>query len=154
MNKEKLMQDLQQLSEMDPNKHDGSYELMREIVSAYASMDDLSMCDFLDLNAVYAMAVGTWKLNTEKKKEYVNSGHLPDSEKARMTQVIDRIWDNACKNVYENRELSPKVSLGMFGTGFYSFQNKTTDECARSFIKMLVDIKDMQDDEQIFSAFF
>ena len=38
----------------------------------------------------------------------------------------------------------------MFGTGFYSFQNKTTDECSQAFIKMLVDISDMQNDDDMF----
>ena len=149
MNKTKLLQDIQQIPEMNPDKHDGSYELMREIVTSYSMMDDLSVCNYRDLNAIYMMAIGTWKLNPEKKKEYIQKGNLPDFEKERMTNVIDRIWDNACNNMYENRE-SDKPSIGMFGTGFYSFQNKTTTQCVQDFIMMLVDIKDMEDDSQMF----
>ena len=149
MNREELLNDLRAVPEMDPDEHDGSYELMREIVSSYKTLGDYSQCNFRDLNAIYMMAIGTWKLNAEKKKEYVKLGHLSDAEKSRMEQVIDRIWDNACHNRYQNREQN-KPSIGMFGTGFYSFQNKTTDTCAQEFIKMLVDIADMQYDNEMF----
>ena len=91
MNKEELLNDLKQKSELIPDEHDGSYELMREIVGAYGKLNDYSMCTFLDLNAVHAMAIGSWKLDAEKKKEYVNKGCLPDSEKKHMAEVIDRV---------------------------------------------------------------
>ena len=120
MNREELLKDLTNVPDMDPDEHDGSYELMREIVASYATMTDYSVCNFRDLNAIYMMAIGTWKLNPEKKKEYVKLGHLPDTEKDRMVQVIDRIWDNACQGKYQNKERN-KPSIGMFGTGFYSF---------------------------------
>ena len=149
MNREELLNDLRAVPEMDPDEHDGSYELMREIVASYKTLGDYSQCNFRDLNAIYMMAIGTWKLNAEKKKDYVKQGHLSDAEKSRMEQVIDRIWDNACHSKYQNREQN-KPSIGMFGTGFYSFQNKTTDECAQAFIKMLVDIADMQYDNEMF----
>ena len=149
MNKEELLKDLKAVPEMVPDDHDGSYELIREIVASYKTMGDYSHCNFRDLNAIYMMAIGTWKLNAEKKKDYVKQGHLSDNEKNRIDQVIDRIWDNACNSKYQNREQN-KPSIGMFGTGFYSFQNKTTDECVQSFIKMLVDIADMQNDNEMF----
>ena len=149
MNKEKLLQDMKMLTEMDPDKHDGSYEIMREIVNSYAVMTDYSNCDYNDLNAIYLMAVGTWKLNPEKKKESILKTHLPQSEKERMIQVLDRVWDNACRNLYQNR-VGDKPSVGMFGTGFYSFQNMTDDTKVQLFIKMLLDIKDMADENAIF----
>ena len=117
MKKEQILEELKQKSEMVPDEHDGSYELMREIVSSYAKMDSLDECGFRDLNAVYAMAIGTWKMNTEKKKEYVEKSCLPESEKKRMAAVLDKVWDNACHKKYENRENENKPSVGMFGTG-------------------------------------
>ena len=149
MNKEELLKDLTSVTEMNPDEHDGSYELMRETVASYATISDYSVCNFRDLNAIYMMAIGTWKANPEKKKEYVKAGNLPDAEKDRLVLVIDRIWDNACHGKYQNRERN-NPSIGMFGTGFYSFQNKTTDECAQKFIKMLVDIAGMDDDNKMY----
>ncbi len=149
MNVEELLKDLTSVPDMKPDEHDGSYELMREIVSSYSTMSDYSVCNFRDLNAVYMMAVGSWKSNPEKKKEYIRQGHLSDFEKDRMVKVIDRIWDNACHSKYQNNE-NNKPSIGMFGTGFYSFQNKTNDECSQEFVKMLVDISQMDDDNEMF----
>lgn len=143
------MRIINQEPEMDPDAHDGSYELMRNIVSSYSKIVDYSVIDYKDLNAVYAMAIGTFKLNVEKKKDYVNEGHLPDSEKARMETVIDKVWDNACRSLYENREAN-KPTIGMFGTGFYSFERSADQESCQRFIKMMVDISNLSEDGQIF----
>ena len=150
MNKERLLADLKATPELNPDEYDGSYELMREIVASYKRLGDFSQCNYLDLNAIYSMAIGTWKLNLQKKKEYVMKGHLPINEKSRMERVLDRVWDSACKKKYQHI-YKDKPTIGMFGTGFYSFQNSTTDYCVREFIQMLVDIADMQDDDVIFN---
>ena len=149
MDSRKIIEMLNQEPEMNPDLHDGSYELMREIVESYSHVDSYSVLNFKDLNAVYAMAIGTWKLNVEKKKEYVNAGHLPDDEKETMADVIDDVWDKACRGKYSNRE-GNKPSIGMFGTGFFSFERNTDDISCQKFIKMLVDIADLTDDNQIF----
>ena len=124
MDPKELIQKINQEPEMNPDSHDGSYELMREIIESYSTVQDIKELDFKDLNAVYAMAIGTWKLNPEKKKAYVNEGHLDSEEKTRMTGIIDSVWDKACWNKYENRE-GKGPSIGMFGTGFYSFERNT-----------------------------
>lgn len=150
MNKAEILEELKKKSEMIPDEHDGSYELMREIVSSYAKKESLDDCDFRDLNAVYAMAIGTWKMNTEKKKEYVEKTCLPEAEKSRLAAVLDKVWDNACHKKYENREDEVKPSVGMFGTGFYSFERDVSDKNVAAFISMLVDISTIDDDKEIF----
>ena len=150
MDSKEIIEMLNQEPEMNPDAHDGSYELMREIIKSYSAMDDYSTIDYKDLNAVYAMAIGTWKLNVEKKKEYVFSGHLPQSEKDKMRSVIDKIWNNACIRKYENRENQEKPSIGMFGTGFYSFERNADQRSSQEFIKMMVDISVLDDDNQIY----
>lgn len=151
MTPEELLLKLNEQPEIDPDSHDGSYELMREIIKSYSTINDYSVIDYKDLNAVYAMALGTWKLNVERKKEYVNNGHLPSGEKTRMAQVIDHVWDNACYSRYENRE-NNKSSIGMFGTGFYSFERNADDSSSQRFIKLMVDISNMTDDDQMYDC--
>lgn len=150
MNATELLNALNQEPEMNPDLHDGSYELMREIVKSYSTINDYSEIDYKDLNAVYAMVIGTWKLNVERKKEYINNGHLSLIEKRRLSEVIDRVWDNACRSKYENRE-NNRPSIGMFGTGFYSFERNADDASSQRFIKLLVDIADLNDDNQIYN---
>ena len=148
LNVEKLMNDLKKQPEMDPDKHDGCYELMREIVKCYANLDSLSACTNRDLNAVYSVPLGTWKLNVEKKKEYINHTCLSPNDKTKMNQLIDRVWDDACYSKYENREKG-KPSIGLFGTGFYFF-SEVEGEKAGQFIQMLIDIDAQTDDEKMF----
>lgn len=149
MNSEELLKKLNQESEMNPDAHDGSYELMRSIIAAYSTLSDYSSIDYKDLNAVYAMAIGTWKLNPEKKKDYVNEGHLSQYAKTHMASIIDRVWDNACVGKYENRE-GKGPSIGMFGTGFYTFKDKADADSCRRFIELMVDISDLSDDDEMF----
>ena len=149
MDSKEIIALLNQEPEMNPDLHDGSYELMREIVESYSNMDDYSELNYKDLNAIYAMALGTWKLNVEKKKEYVYASHLPDDEKQTLANIIDDVWDKACRGKYNNRE-SKGPSIGMFGTGFYSFESKTDDKSCQRFIELLVEISDLDDDDQIF----
>ena len=141
---------LQKQPEIIPDSHDGSYELLRETVKAYTSIRDYTIIDYLDLNALYLMVIGTWKHGIERKKETIISSHLPEVEKTRLMAVIDRVWSRACSHEYSNRYDDNSDSIGMFGTGFLSFNGKTTDQCARSFVKMCVDIFGLEDDDTIY----
>jgi hypothetical protein len=153
MDRDRLLHDLQQKQELQPDLHDGSYEIMRETIAAYATLDDYSQVTYLDLNAIYLMAVISWKINVEKKKEKINQSCLPNEQKIRLSNLIDRIWDDTCRRKYGNIENPQKPSVGMFGTGFYSFEGKTTDDCAKAFVKMCVDISKMgtEDSDTIFN---
>ena len=152
MNREQILEELNRKPEMIPDEHDGSYELMREIISSYSKVSSLDECGYRDLNAIYAMAIGTWKLNVEKKKEYIDKTVLPEEEKQRLASVLDKVWNNTCRKLYSNCETENKPSIGMFGTGFYSFEKDTDDKDIRLFIKALVDISNMEDDDEMFNV--
>ena len=144
-----IVTELLNVSEMDPDKHDGSYELMRSTIYAYENMKDLSNLDYEDLNLVYLMCVGTWKHSVAKKEERIEASHLPVEQKDAIKRKLQEIWNNAAELKYENRENNAQ-SIGMFGTGFYSFVGKTDSASVQSFIKMCISISHMQDIEQIF----
>lgn len=142
-----ISQELQHIDEMDPDKHDGSYELARETVYAYKNMDTLDKIDFKDMNLLYHMIIGTWRQKVDIKKKSISESHLPDSEKTRLTDLLDTIWENANNNTYSNRE--GDASIGMFGTVFNSFYDVEKNDCIR-FIQMCIDILDNDSDEEIF----
>ena len=144
-----LLQELKNKQELIADQHDGSYELMRAIVKAYRNVDE-SVLDYNDLNAVYLMSVGTWKHGIPVKKKIIDSSHLTEESKTDLKKLLDEIWSNSINNAYDNHEPSDTGIFGMFGTGFYSFQKKTDDKSVRGFIKMCVDISDMDDDEEMF----
>lgn len=125
--------------ELDPDIHDGSYKLVRETVNAYANMSDLSNVDYKDLNLVYLMSVGTWKQKVPAKKKTITDSNLPQTEKDRLTAILEKIWFKAENYEYQNKEKG-RPSIGMFGTGFFTFLGKTDDVSPRNFIQMCIDI--------------
>ena len=123
-----IMNDLRMKDEMDPDQHDGCYELMRETIEAYGKMADLSVVDYTDLNLVYLTTVGTWSHGIDAKKKTVNDSHLPQDDKEYLCMLWDDIWEKAGQGKYGNYEASAKDgrSIGLFGTGFFSFKRKSS----------------------------
>lgn len=142
-----LIQKLQHCKEMIPDKHDASYEIVRDTIRAYSHIDDLSILDYRDLNLVYLMAIGTWRQQIQAKKKTIAESHLLEEDKESLTALIDKAWENTLRKEYTNSD----DSFGMFGTGFFTFQDKTDDASPKNFIKMCIDIMDLDDDNAIFN---
>lgn len=145
-----IVRNLQKSEELDPDSHDASYQLVRAVIEEYAGMDDLSVLNYRDLNLVYLMTVGTWKQKIPGKKKTINESSLPDASKRRLCDLLDEEWALAEKEYYSNQE-EGRASIGLFGTGFFSFNGKTDDASPRNFIQMCIDIKDMTDETAIFN---
>ena len=148
----RLIEYLQAQPDIDPPEYDGSYEMVTETVRAYADLSDYSVIDYHDLNAVYLMAVITSRHSFDRKRETLSKSHLPELEKTRLLALLDEIQRKTEGLEYEHARSGSDGQgvYGMFGTGFYSFKNKTTDQSAKDFIKMCADILPMADDEAIF----
>lgn len=144
-----ILNKLKTTPEMIPDEHDGSYELMRATVSAYRGVDE-TLLDFLDLNTIYLMAIGTWKHGVPVKKKSIEQSHLSQKSKQELNEVLDKIYSSAKDGRYKYREKEEPGTFGMFGTGFYSFKNKTNNKSARALIQMCIDISNMTDDNEMF----
>ena len=146
-----IMNFLQDQSDIAPDEYDGSYELLRETVRSYATLRDYAAVNYQDLNVLYLMVIGTWKHGVERKKATISDSHLPEVEKLRLQSLIDRLWERVCSKGYSHQEENyDQPQMGMFGTGFYSFLGKTTDQCAKDFVRMCVEIEPMEDDDAIY----
>ncbi len=150
MEREEVLNELKKQQELDPDLHDGSYELMRSIVAEYAKLGEYSKCTYKDLDAIYYMAIGTWTFNAEQKKDKIKLSCLDDTAKEHLCQVVDNVWDKACEDKYQNRE-GDKASIGMFGSGFRTFSRNANDAEVQEFIPMLVDISMLNDTEEMFT---
>lgn len=144
-----LIQKLLHAEEMEPDKHDGAYELVRETIRAYSELEDLSICDYKDLNLVYLMTIGTWKQKVNAKKKTVEESHLSEESKTKLKDLLDTIWYRAERKEYINS--IDEGSFGMFGTGFYTFERTTDEKSPKNFIQACIDILDLEDDEEIYS---
>ena len=145
-----IVQELLRADEMEPDTHDATYELIREVINSYEIMGDLSVCDYRDLDLVYLMSVGTWRHGFDSKKKTIDASHLPDSEKSRLKNLLDELGERAKRGEYaNNKEIN--ANFGMFGTGLYTFGQKTDEHSPKDFIQMCIDIKDLSNDEEIFN---
>lgn len=148
---DRIMKKLKETEELDPDKYDGSYELMRETIRAYSNLNDYSTLDYNDLNLVYHMCLGTWRLGIEAKKKSIYNSHLDYEKKERLIKKLDEIWNRAENAEYQHQESDrADVIVGMFSTGLSSFVSKTDNDSVQRFIKMCVDILDLYDDDPIF----
>lgn len=145
-----IVQNLQHAKEIDPDSHDGSYELMRATINAYAQMKDLSFCDYKDLNLIYHMSIGTWKQGIAAKKNTIRESNLSKTQKEHLVETLDNVCKKASKNAYSNNT-GGNFSIGMFGTGFFTFKGKTDQDSPRNFIQMCIDIMEMNDENEIFN---
>lgn len=147
MDRKELISKLKNTNDIAPDNYDGSYELVREIVNSYSNVSNTSLITSKDLDAIYSMALGTWRMSVDKKKEYISDGILPELEKQRLYDLIDDVWDKACTKKYSYCEMKDKPSIGMFGTGFFRF--KISNENARKFIGLLTQMKDWSDESSL-----
>lgn len=150
-----IINDLKEKEEMNAEQHDGCYELIRETVEAYSKLSDFSALDYKDLNLLYLTTVGTWSQGLVSKKKMVNESNLAPDDKGYLTMLWDDVWEKARRGEYGNYDASAKEgrSIGLFGTGFFSFKRKNsapTSEQVESFIRMLIDLLPMTEDDAMF----
>ena len=141
---------LQNKTELIPNTYDASYELVTEVVKSYAKMQDLSECDYNDLDLIYLSTVGTWKHSVEKKIDSVNKSNLPKIEKERLIAYITNLWERVNAREFTHCEDESKITFGMFGTGFYTTKTKTDPFNAQKLIQMCIDLLAVDNDEKAF----
>ena len=95
---EQLFNKLKSASDIVPDTHDGSYELVQKTVEAYASMDSLTGIDYNDLDLIYYMSVGSWKkhgISFDKKRNAINKSHLDGERKQKLNEVISEVMVKA-----------------------------------------------------------
>ena len=133
MNQE-ILNKLKHASELSPDEHDGSYELVRTIVSAYRDVDE-AVLDYHDLNAIYLMCIGTWRHSYDKKHEAVHATHLSEIRKQELDHLIDDLRHRAEAGAYKNQEkLFPaQAILGCSVLGSTRFRvRQISNRCAPS----------------------
>ncbi|NLY71825.1 MAG: hypothetical protein GX076_09150 [Clostridiales bacterium] len=140
----KLLLDIKTMPDVIPDEHDGSYELVRETVNSLA-VTPSDRLDVPDLELLYFMAVGTWKGGERFRIEKIRKSNLPIEEKERLTAVFNKVVEKAKRHEYQN--YVGQWSVGMFGTGFYSF--RSDKENAQKFLSLCVEISKMDDEDKI-----
>ena len=149
----KMIEELKTIPDVDPDKHDGSYELVRETVESLSTIPREQL-DINDLDLLYFMVVGTWRSGVDVKRQKIKDSHLDTVEKDRLSAILEKVKEKAVQHSYENIAEEGKNlgwSIGMFGTGFHTFASKADKESAQRFISLCVELKDMNDDEAMYA---
>lgn len=148
----KIIEELKTIEDINPEKHDGSYELVRETIKSLSTIPN-DMVDINDLDLLYAMVVGTWRMGIDVKQQKIKESNLDNNEKERLLSILEKVKEKAINHYYDNIKLKGQNSgwsIGMFGTGFQTFASKSDKESARRFISLCINLVDMNDDEAIF----
>ncbi|MDD2503849.1 MAG: AAA family ATPase [Clostridia bacterium] len=147
MNKEtfsKWLKTIKNMPDVVPDEHDGSYELIRETVNSLANTP-IDRLDVADMELLYFMAVGTWKGGEKFRLEKIRKSNLPIEEKVRLTSIFNIVVEKAKRHEYQNTE--GQWSVGMFGTGFYSF--RSDKENARKFLLLCIELNRIDDEDKL-----
>ncbi len=131
---------LKEASEINPYTYDGSYLLTRKVVEAYKEAN-FDLIDNKDIELIYFSTIGTWRSSFQNKKERALNSNLPISKKEEIVSLIDKLEQDTLNRVYEHSSDagSDKPIMGMFGTGFGSF-NKTDNEAIKKLINLFVEV--------------
>ena len=144
MNYNKTIRELKKIDEIDPNKHDGCYELVTEIVSFLGEVDRKKL-NYKDLNLLYLMTIGPVKFQTRIKK--VEESSLEENHKEKIRKKLKEIRKKENEKEYQSKEFE----MGLFGTGFYSFakgNDKPQDRQVQKLIELFGKIHKIKGEEK------
>ncbi len=150
MSKSTIIKNLKQQPEMDHDKHDGSYRVVRETVKCLSNIE-LEQIDIVDLNMLYLMTVGTWKSSFDNKRKQINNSNLKSKDKQYLLEIVNDSEKKAESNYFGNHENNDNDHMGMFGSGFMSFAGKSNKEEAQYFIDFDLSIHKLNDEDEIIS---
>ncbi|TMS41078.1 MAG: DUF3578 domain-containing protein [Methanobacterium sp.] len=129
----------------NPNLHDGSYELVNKTVE-FISKVNPSKLNVKDMDLLYLMTIGTWKCGWYCKEQRIENSNLKEDDKKSLIQVLNSVHGKLENGEYNNSQ----DHVGMFGTGFMTFEGKLNEDDARKFLSLCIELKKAYDDEVMF----
>ena len=146
----RLIAVLKDQTDIDPVTYDASYTLLPETVKAYRSVTDFSRVGYRDMDLLYNMVIRTGRSTLEDKKAAIRGSHLPESEQNRLIALLDEVAAKAERGEYgyrSARQPAQAGEFGMFGTCFFSFEERISEEDARDFVRMCMDVQETQEED-------
>lgn len=131
----------------NPDLYDGSYKLVDKTVR-YLSKLDSEEYNISDMDMLYLMTIGTWQHGWDKKQNKISESSLKKEDKYALSQILNDVKLLASNKSYTTS--LEKNNVGMFGTGFMTFNNNMNNKDVIKFLKMCVDIQDLEDIDEIF----
>lgn len=149
MDKKLIIDELKQKNEILPYEYDGTYRSVQETVECYAKLRKTTLLDHNDLDLLYFLSLGIWKPDKMQRKLHVQKSHLLHNDKLLLDRSLERIWCKGSKMLFTH--VIEKQEMDFLTTPF-SFKDSPaakSSESIQSFIKMCVNILEIDKDSQI-----
>lgn len=161
MNKD-LFETLKTATEIDPDTHDGSYNLVQETVAIYARYPEVKIKKEDLLLIIRASTIQTNEKSfdqylygrpaVEKKQSEIIPCNLPEDEKANEKDTLSKLFHAMWERREEYENYSASKGIGMFRGDMRSCHS-VTDEGAKTFIDALIEIQKQPDaDDEFYFA--
>ncbi|MBR4022744.1 MAG: AAA family ATPase, partial [Ruminococcus sp.] len=143
---------LKRRNEVIPDEFDGSYSSVRTAVKLYSYIRNVNVIDYNDLDLLYTLSLGIWKLDTDEMNARIQKSHLFHNDKLRLYSNIDKIINLNKRKMYSHSDDTASTQIL---NDFISFkftglaQNNTV---IQSFIKLCIDIIELGNDEAIYET--
>lgn len=153
-----LLEKIKNAEDIIPEKHDGSYQLVRETVAAYSRHPEL---EIKKADIILIIRLSTIQIREDSTDDYIygrssEKGHseivpcnLPDYEKDGLSKFFHDLWGR--REQFENFRVTK--GIGMFKGDMRSC-SAIDDESARIFIELLIELykSSALDDESYFKV--
>ena len=136
---------MKESEDIDPNKYDASYALIRKIADSYKGIR-LDSLNYKDLELFYFSVIGTWKSSYDNKRDRIIASNLPDGKKSELITFLDELHTATDAGFYELSKDADKKHMGMFGTGFGTFKGLDDGDVHR-LLDMFIKINSTNDED-------
>ena len=104
MDKQDLLVLLKRRNEVIPDEFDGSYSSVRTAVKLYSYIRNVNVIDYNDLDLLYTLSLGIWKLDTDEMNARIQKSHLFHNDKLRLYSNIDKIINLNKRKMYSHSD--------------------------------------------------
>lgn len=147
----KIYSILKETPELNAYEYDGSYQCVKDTIKEYKKTANLKSFTVDDMNFIYSIVVGSWKMSIDVRKNRLKQTNLSEESKDNILNTINETWNKSVRREYIHHSYKKQTAVGIFGTGFMSFSGKLSDQDANKFIKMCTEIVDIDDENEIYN---
>ena len=152
MDKQDLLVLLKRRNEVIPDEFDGSYSSVRTAVKLYSYIRNVNVIDYNDLDLLYTLSLGIWKLDTDEMNARIQKSHLFHNDKLRLYSNIDKIINLNKRKMYSHSDDTASTQILNDFISFKSTGLAQNNTVIQSFIKLCIDIIELGNDEAIYET--
>lgn len=155
-----VIEELKKMEDIEPDQIDGSYELMRKTIEAYSNLKDYHLINYSDFYLLYLTSISTFWGGVEERVKTIQECSLPAIDKESLCNLWKEIDSKGRREKYRFYELGVAIPMRIERLNelkLDKLKRSSKDHLFQEFIRILIEIQSLDDEEQIFkklSCFF